>query len=126
MVLLIKVNDFRVKAGESKLEKGRNLGTKTLSEDEFLNLILERRDPKLMKEKENKTPSPEAKREIKTEIIQEKIPKLEKVKVVKAEVLSPKKQTVPPGTKVKSEDKELKLTVPKIKAEEPTKSKVSR
>jgi len=124
MFLLIKVNDFRVKAGESKLEKGRNLGTKTLSEDEFLNLILERRDPKLMKEKENKTPSPEAKREIKTEIIKEKIPKIEKV--VKDEVLSPKKQTVTPGTKIKSEDKELKLTVPKIKAEEPTKSKVSR
>merc|ERR1711970_449282 len=44
-------------AGASKIEKAKTLGTKQLTEDEFLDLIRE----KTVKEKENKTPetSPE-------------------------------------------------------------------
>jgi len=96
-------------AGQSKLEKGRKLGTKTLTEDEFLQLIIERRDPKLLKEKENKTPSPEAKPEPKFK--PEKAPLEKKPEVSKQILKSPSKPSAPkipkiePETKVKVEPK---------------------
>ena len=97
-----------------------------MTEDEFFALILERRDPKLMKEKENKTPSPETKTNVKSEEVKEKkIEKKLKIKDEKEEtkksILSSKKQlgTATSSPKIKSEEgKELKLTAPKIKSEE--------
>lgn len=77
-------------AGESKMAKAKTLGTPTLSEDEFLNLIRE----KSGKEKENKTPktSPE---------------KVEDNKVMadekKNKVSSPKNKTKERKTPVKEE-----------------------
>ena len=54
-------------AGQSKLDKAEKLGTKFLTEDDFLQLIVEKSASSggsmKLKEKENKTPSPEIKKE---------------------------------------------------------------
>jgi hypothetical protein len=54
-------------AGQSKLDKAEKLGTKLLTEDDFLQLIVEKSASSggamKLKEKENKTPSPEIKKE---------------------------------------------------------------
>lgn len=66
-------------AGASKLDKARSLGTKQLTEDEFLDLIRE----KTVKEKENKTPETSP---VKTEKVSKKeTPKKESKKEPKAE-----------------------------------------
>ena len=89
-------------AGESKLSKAKTLGTPTLTEDQFLDLIRE----KSVKEKENKTPktSPEKdekkKLSSKKEVKEEKKPTPTKEshkketpkKTVKEEKVSPKKE----------------------------------
>lgn len=86
-------------AGESKMAKAKTLGTPTLTEDQFLDLIRE----KTVKEKENKTPktSPE---------------KVEEKKV-KSEEKKPKKEkgSKTEGSKVKDEVKEKKI----VKEEKP-------
>ena len=92
-------------AGPSKLEKAASLGTKQLTEDQFLELIRE----KTVKEKENKTPkaSPEKVEEIKKE---KKIHSTEKESKVKLE----KPETI------KSND--VKTETPKVKVELKTES----
>jgi len=98
-------------AGQSKLEKAKSLGTKQLTEDEFLDLIRE----KTVKEKENKTPktSPD-----KNEAKETKSPKEQKP-VVKSLQEDKKSTSTPPKISPK---KEPKYNIPKIAT--PTADKV--
>ena len=109
-------------AGESKLTKAKTLGTPTLTEDEFLNLIRE----KSGKEKENKTPktSPEKVEEKKVKSEEKK--KVPSPKDKTREKKTPNKEEKfkpePSSSKVKLKDspkKELKPPqIKKIKPEE--------
>merc|ERR1719431_513468 len=89
-------------AGESKMAKAKTLGTPTLTEDEFINLIRE----KSGKEKENKTPktSPEKveDKKVKSEEKKTKVlsPK-DKTKVKKSPIREEKFKPEPSSSKVK-------------------------
>ena len=95
-------------AGESKLSKAKTLGTPTLTEDEFLNLIRE----KSVKEKENKTPktSPEKVEEKKSKSDDKKSKGSDKKKEVKTEI---KKESPVKEEKFKPEVKESSKKSPK-------------
>ena len=103
-------------AGESKLDKARKIGTKFLTEDEFLKLIVEKSDGKPVKEKENKTPSPKKKEEksVKAKTIKDEPMSQEKKPTIKSEPASKS------PLKAKSE-----VRMPKIPKIEPSETKVN-
>ena len=112
-------------AGESKMTKAKTLGTPTLTEDEFLNLIRE----KSGKEKENKTPktSPEKVEDIKVKSEEKKTkvssPK-DKTKVKKSPVKEEKFKPEPSSSKVKMKDSPKKeIKPPQIKKIDPEEKK---
>ena len=105
-------------AGESKLDKARKIGTKFLTEDEFLKLIVEKSDGKPVKEKENKTPSPKKKEE-----------KSAKAKTIKDEPMSQEKKPMiksEPATKspLKASSAKSEVRMPKIPKIQPSETKV--
>ena len=112
-------------AGESKMAKAKTLGTPTLTEDEFLNLIRE----KSGKEKENTTPkaSPE-KVEDKKDKPEEKKSKVsspkDKTKEKKTPVKEEKLKPEPSSSKVKLKDSPKKeIKPPQVKKIDPEEKK---
>ena len=112
-------------AGESKMTKAKSLGTPTLTEDEFLNLIRE----KSGKEKENKTPktSPEKveEKKVKSEEKKSKVPSpKDKTREKKTPVKEEKFKPEPSSSKVKLKDSPKKeLKPPQIKKIDPEEKK---
>ena len=83
--------------------QAKKIGTKFLTEDQFLQLITDKSDSKPTKQKENKTPP---KNEIKPQKIAKDEPKEEKVKVEAKSPLAAKSAEVraPKIPKIQSED----------------------
>ena len=113
-------------AGESKMAKAKTLGTPTLTEDEFLNLIRE----KSGKEKENKTPktSPEKieDKKVKSEEKKSKVasPKDNTKEKKKSPVKEEKYKPEPSSSKVKlKESPKKEIKPPQIKKIDPEEKK---
>ena len=122
-------NDYRVpvpssrvlvrgeEAGQSKLDKADKLGTKQLTEDGFLQLIVDKSaGAAKTKEKENKTPSPEVKKEQtsskkkESAPVKKEAPKVEAKMAVKKEV---KEEEEKPKVKTPLEEA-IGFQIPKI------------
>ena len=104
-------------AGQSKLDKADKLGTKQLTEDGFLQLIVDKSaGAAKTKEKENKTPSPEVKKEQtsskkkESAPVKKEAPKVEAKMAVKKEV---KEEEEKPKVKTPLEEA-IGFQIPKI------------